>query len=664
MTNPAQDFDTILVANRGEIACRVIHTVRRMGLRSVAVYSAADAAAPHVKMADHAVCIGPPPAAESYLDGKRVIDAALESGSGAVHPGYGFLSENSEFAEACAAAGLVFIGPSPAAIAAMGNKAEAKRLMLAAGVPCVPGFHGDAQSDAALLDRAAEIGFPLMVKAAAGGGGRGMRLVATEPELADALRIARSEAMNAFGSDELILERAIIEPRHVEIQVIADSAGHILHLGERDCSIQRRHQKIIEESPCPVLTKELREEMGSAAIRAAAAIDYTGAGTVEFLLDQQARFYFLEMNTRLQVEHPVTELVTGHDLVEMQIRIARGEQLDVAQDDISIAGHAIEARLYTEDTDNDFLPGTGRVEDWRPPRGTGVRVDAGIDAGQTISSHYDPLAAKIVAWGETRDIARRRLIAALRDTVLFGPKTNRAFLISCLGDAVFARGEATTGFVGDLQQPDKPAASSMAVAAAALLFVLDRQTALVQGPGVAPMLLDWSSGFRPVSFYDLEIDGEAFAVALAPCGDETFRVTTGGVTSTVAVTLLGGGEAALEVNGERARLRYRGCRDGSTWLSLGSHDQLVGRRMPGQAIADTEAADGLVRAAMHGVVQSILVSEGDTVSRGDPLLIMEAMKMQREVLAPTDGTVSDVHTRNGQQVATGDALIRIDTDDR
>ncbi|MEM8660689.1 MAG: biotin carboxylase N-terminal domain-containing protein, partial [Pseudomonadota bacterium] len=399
-------FTSVLIANRGEIACRVIRTAKAQGYRTVAVYSEADASAPHIKLADEAVCIGPSPVNESYLVQDNILKAAASSGAGAVHPGYGFLSENADFARACEAAGLVFIGPSADAIHLMGNKAEAKRRMIEADVPCVPGYEGEDQSDATLLAEGERIGPPLMVKAAAGGGGRGMRLVHDIEELGNAIQLARAEAESAFGSGELILEKAIIRPRHVELQVFADSQGNTVHLGERDCSVQRRHQKVVEEAPCPVMTDSLREQMGAAAVAAAQSINYRGAGTVEFLLDEQGEFYFLEMNTRLQVEHPVTELITGLDLVALQLQVAQGEPLGFDQSDVELQGHAIEVRLYTEDPAQDFLPTSGPIDLWAPPAGTGVRVDDGIATGQEISPFYDPMVAKIIASGPTREIAR------------------------------------------------------------------------------------------------------------------------------------------------------------------------------------------------------------------------------------------------------------------
>ena len=423
-------FSKILIANRGEIACRIIRTAKALGYRTVAVYSDTDADALHGRQADEAVRIGPPPVQDSYLNVDALLAAAKLAGADAVHPGYGFLSENAAFAEACTQAGLVFIGPPAAAIAAMGNKARAKALMQAAGVPCVPGYDGPDQSDERFMMEGRHIGFPVMVKAAAGGGGRGMRLVASADDLANALARARSEATSAFGSDELILEHVVPEARHIEIQVFADQHGNVIHLGERDCSIQRRHQKVIEETPSPAVSTELRAKMGDAAVAAARAIGYVGAGTVEFLLDQSGKFYFLEMNTRLQVEHPVTEAVTGLDLVAWQLQVAAGERLPLDQHEVRFSGHAIEARLYAEDPHKSFLPQTGTLIDWRPASGAGVRIDHALAPGQSVSPFYDPMLAKVIAHGATREEARRRLLAALEGTVALGLTTNRSFLIA------------------------------------------------------------------------------------------------------------------------------------------------------------------------------------------------------------------------------------------
>ncbi len=445
-------FASLLVANRGEIACRIIRAARAEGLRVVAVFSDADEAAPHVRLADASVRIGPAPPAQSYLSIPAIIAAAKATGAEAVHPGYGFLAENADFAEAVTAGGLVFVGPPAAAIRAMGDKSAAKARMQAAGVPCAPGYHGDNQSFARFADEAERIGYPLMVKASAGGGGRGLRIVREPEGLQAALAAARSEAESAFGDGRLLIERALVGARHVEVQVFGDEHGRIVHLGERDCSIQRRHQKVIEEAPSPAVSPALRQAMGEAAVKAAAAVNYVGAGTIEFLLDGDGRFYFLEMNTRIQVEHPVTEAVTGLDLVRLQLQIAQGRPLPFAQADISLSGHAIEARLYAEDPAADFLPSIGRLVAWRPGDGEGVRVDTGVEAGSVVTPYYDSMLAKIVGFGADREQARLRLISALERSFVSGVTTNRDFLLAALRRPTFIDGQATTAFVerGDI----------------------------------------------------------------------------------------------------------------------------------------------------------------------------------------------------------------------
>jgi len=442
-------INTILIANRGEIACRVIRTCRRLGIRTVAIYSDADTHARHVRMADEAIHVGPSPSSESYLVIDAVIGAARRSGADAIHPGFGFLAENSDFAQACADAGLVFIGPTPAAIAAMGNKHAARDLVARVGVPILPGYGGADQSEDRLQREAEHIGWPLMVKAAAGGGGKGMRLVPRLADLHDACVTARREAQQAFGSDELILERALITPRHIEFQIFGDQHGNLIHLGERECSIQRRHQKVIEESPSVALTAALREAMGTAAVAAARTVNYSNAGTVEFLLDHDGTFYFLEINTRLQVEHPVTECVTGLDLVEWQIRVAEGELLPLCQEGLRLNGSAMEVRLYAENPANDFLPVTGEILLWREPEGEGIRVENGIQSGDQVSIYYDPMLAKIIAYGSDRAAACRRLLRALETTTLLGLTSNRSYVYAVLNHPVFQAGELSTAFLAD-----------------------------------------------------------------------------------------------------------------------------------------------------------------------------------------------------------------------
>jgi geranyl-CoA carboxylase alpha subunit len=660
-------FDSILVANRGEIAVRVIRSAQEQGYRAIAVYSEADAYAPHVQMADEAVLIGAAPVKESYLDPDRILAAARKTGAQAIHPGYGFLSENAAFSQACEDAGIVFIGPTPQAIEIMGNKAASKRRMLEAAVPCIPGYQSEDQADATLLAAARDIGAPIMVKAAAGGGGRGMRLVENLDELPDALASARSEAENAFGSGELILEKAVITPRHVEIQVFGDSQGNVIHLGERDCSVQRRHQKVVEESPCPVMTPELRAAMGQAAVNAASSISYVGAGTVEFLLDAQGAFYFLEMNTRLQVEHPVTEMVTGQDLVALQFHVAQGYPLPLAQDEVSLNGHAIEVRLYAEDTANDFLPATGTAQLWQPPVGEGIRVDHGLLQGQEISPFYDPMIAKIIAWGEDRDIARRRLVRALRTTALFGLKTNREFLIDVLEQEVFARGEATTAFIAENYSSARlqagPASTLHALVGCCLLYrdaLSHSRDATVSGSsglggfsGTRELVSHFSFGGEEghsmncfvresaPGTYTVLLDEETHRVSFIAQDSNVARLAVDDVQQSVQYALLGKGEIAVQIRGQARVL--------TNLLAFTKGDEDAG-------------GSGAVTAPMHGNMLEIMVAVGDRVEPGQGLAIMEAMKMEHRLKAQIAGEVVAIYAEVGSQVAAGALVLEIAAD--
>ena len=659
-------FGTILVANRGEIAVRVMRTARALGYRIAAVYSDADADALHVRMADAAARIGPPPAAESYLSIENILCAAQQTGADAVHPGYGFLSENAAFARACADAGLAFVGPDADIIAVMGDKAEARRRMAAAGVPCIPGYDGADRSDAALVAVAAEIGFPVMVKAAAGGGGRGMRLVSGAEDLTDALVAARSEAESAFGSGSLILERAVVRPRHVEIQVFADRHGTTIHLGERDCSVQRRHQKVIEEAPCPVMTEELRAAMGAAAVEAARSIGYCGAGTVEFLLDADGAFYFLEMNTRLQVEHPVTEAITGLDLVALQIRVAEGRPLGLVQKDIGPTGHAIEARLYAEDVARDFLPAAGDIALWRPATGPGVRIDSGVESGQAVLPFYDPMIAKVIAHGDSRDMARRRLIRALSETAAFGLTSNKRFLVDCLEKDAFAKGEATTAFIDEqfsddgLAEPEPEFA--IAAAAAVLKFLADRDNALGDSLHVSPELLNWTSAGALESRYALVSGDSVFDLSVSPAGMRNYTVGGDGAATSVHVVSIGDGRAILSVNGAQRRLQFHAAGDILYLGEAGRDYRFESGRSA--AASQEDGAGGRVAAPMHGKILEIVVDPGDIVARGDRLLVIEAMKMQHDIVAPAAGAVAAILQRAGVQVAAGDPLVEIAVADR
>ncbi len=657
------EFSSVLVANRGEIACRIIRSARAQGYRTVAVYSEADREAPHVELADEAVCIGPGPVGESYLVAENILDAAWSSGAEAVHPGYGFLSENAEFARRVEAAGLVFIGPTAEAIDLMGNKAAAKRHMLEAGVPCVPGYEGDAQDDEDLLCAAEGIALPLMVKAAAGGGGRGMRLVSEREALPEAIRLARAEAKSAFGSGELILEQAIARPRHVEVQVFADNRGNTIHLGERDCSVQRRHQKVVEEAPCPIMTEALRDEMGAAAVAAARSIGYRGAGTVEFLLDADNRFYFLEMNTRLQVEHPVTEAITGLDLVALQLQVARGEPLGLSQQDVQLRGHAIEVRLYAEDPTQDFLPTSGPVDLWSPPRGAGVRVDAGIASGQDISPYYDPMVAKIIASGPNRETARLRLVEALKNTVLFGVANNRDFLLACLEKERFIRGEATTAFIGEEFAAGAIRAASPSFADSAIAAVvelaLEYRSLQAETVMVAPQLRNWSSAGPLLSRRRYEHGETVHDLAIMALGDERYEVFDGEQSTRVELVSLDGDSAHVVLSGSQHLVRYSAPRPGLLHLSVDGRAADYRDQIRLDGIAAAGGGSGQVLAPMHGLLLEVRVGEGDRVAAGQTLAVLEAMKMHYEIVAEVDGEVSAVLASAGSQVAADDLLLEI-----
>jgi geranyl-CoA carboxylase alpha subunit len=650
-------FKKILIANRGEITCRIIRTAKALGYRTVAVYSEADAQALHVALADEAVCIGPAPVRESYLNIAALLAAARSTGADAVHPGYGFLSENDGFAQACLDAGLVFIGPDPQAILKMGNKAGAKRLMLAAGVPCVPGYQGTDQSDATLLAKAAEIGFPIMVKAAAGGGGRGMRLVEHPQDLAVALVSARSEAGNAFGSEELILERAVIEPRHVEIQVFGDKHGNIIHLGERDCSIQRRHQKVFEEAPSPAVSPALRAKMGAAAVAAARTVNYVGAGTVEFLLDRDGHFYFLEMNTRLQVEHPVTECITGLDLVAWQFAVARGEPLPLTQEQVQLNGHAIEVRLYAEDPYAGFLPQSGDVALWRPPTGEGVRVDHGLVSGQTVSPHYDPMIAKIIAHGATRDEARRRLIGALQDTRLLGLSHNRAFLEAVASHPTFAAGETTTAFIAqhfDAAALVRPQPDSLAVALAGMLWF---EASALAGMGASAAAPWRSSG--PARWPMLIGEGEhRHAVHITATGAHSYTLEVGAALHHITLCERDGAALRLVVDGVQRHAAAVFAK-GLLHLELGNLSATFEDLTYAPPAEAAGSAESRVLAPMNGRVLAVDVQSGDTVVKGQRLAVLEAMKMEHQMLARRDGVVDQVAVRVGDQVATRALLVSL-----
>ncbi|MBY6156719.1 acetyl/propionyl/methylcrotonyl-CoA carboxylase subunit alpha [Pseudooceanicola nitratireducens] len=642
-------FDKILIANRGEIACRVIESARALGVKTVAVYSDADAASRHVAMADEAVHIGGPAPSDSYLRGDAIIDAAKATGAQGIHPGYGFLSENPDFVEPVEAAGLVFIGPSAKAIRAMGLKDAAKALMEKAGVPVVPGYHGEDQADAVLSDAADQIGYPVLIKAVAGGGGKGMRLVEAPGDFADALASARGEAKTAFGNPAVLVEKFVEKPRHIEVQVFGDGTRAV-HLFERDCSLQRRHQKVIEEAPAPGMTQEMREAMGQAAVRAAEAIGYKGAGTVEFIVDgsnglRPDGFWFMEMNTRLQVEHPVTEAITGVDLVEWQLRVASGEALPAAQEDLIITGHAFEARLYAEDVPAGFLPATGRLAHLAFP--DGARADTGVRSGDVISPHYDPMIAKVITHGPTRDIALKRLSQALEQTQVAGTVTNLAFLGALAGHEGFSKGDVDTGLIGrDIDALARaPQAGAEDIAWAGLVAL---------GLDAAPQGL---GGFTLW-------DGLTRSVTLRHGEDElTLRITSKGAEHRIAAgdqevtaTYLNG----WQLNGKAAPAFHRDGDDITLFTGYGhafTRIDLLDRA------AEGGAGGNLIEAPMPGLVKSMLAEVGQQVTAGMRLAVLEAMKMEHALTAPRDGVVAEVLVADGAQVEAGAPLIRLEEEE-
>ena len=645
-------FTKILIANRGEIALRVLRSAHALGYQTVAVYSTADAGARHVLEADQAVCIGEPLPRQSYLNIPAIIEAARQSGADAVHPGYGFLAENEDFAAACRDAGLVFIGPSPEAIKAMGDKAGAKALMAAAGVPVIPGYQGDDQSAERLAAEAANIGWPVMIKATAGGGGRGMRRVDRAEDFAAALQSAQSEALGAFGDATVILERALIAPRHIEIQVFADRHGHAIHLGERDCSVQRRHQKVIEEAPSPAVDADLRARMGAVAVKAVQAIGYEGAGTLEFLLDSRGDFFFMEMNTRLQVEHPVTEAITGLDLVDWQLRVAAGEPLPLAQDQIQFSGHAIEVRLCAEDPRHNFMPQSGRMLGWQMP--DELRVEHALRPGDEIPPFYDSMIAKLVAHGATRAEAVRKLQRGLRQAVALGVATNQAFLQQCIAHPVFAAGGATTAFIGDHQ--DALLGPLGAEGDATLRRRVAALGALLLHHSAGPSAPASPLAHKLPTLQRFQLDGAAVQGALVQAGTHSFSSRLNGEDSQLQVMQhadsAGGGCSRVLVDGLAETVVWQ--RDGATL-----HLSLAGRAWVVQDLSRAVAArggegasDGKLRASMNGRVVAVQVTVGDLVAAGQPMLTLEAMKMEHVHAAPIAGRVAALHVTVGEQVGS------------
>lgn len=640
----------VLIANRGEIAVRVMRTATQMGYTTVAVFSDADRDSLHVECADESVALGGSSASESYLSIEKVIAAATQSGADAIHPGYGFLSENTHFAEACQQAGIIFIGPPASAIKLMGSKRLSKIAMIESGVPCIPGYQGADQDDATLLAQASEIGVPLMIKASAGGGGRGMRLVTDQANFANDLDAARSEAKNAFASDEMILERAVIEPRHIEIQVFADQHGNVIHLGERDCSIQRRHQKVVEESPSPFVDADLRQKMGQAAVNAAKACDYVGAGTVEFLVDADKNFYFLEMNTRLQVEHPVTEMVTGLDLVELQLRVANGEPLPITQAQVKLKGHAIEVRVYAEDPRDNFVPQSGQILSWKPS--AKARIDSGIREGQIISPYYDPMLAKVITWSETREQAITKLASALADTELLGVNNNIRFLADVISRKAFIDGDATTGFLAQ-QYPDenyqasKPEAIISAIAG--LLFFRKSQFDHNYSGR------HWRRAVAMVSQYKLLFNDDDYSVSMS-FDQGIYRAKVADEKFEFANVVDKNGRCSIELGGQRIGVNFShsgACLHLQHKLAYYTFEDVS----YAPASSAMSAGDEHVRAAMDGAIVDIKVAKGDHVKAGDVVAILEAMKMAHQLKAGVDGVIDKVNIEIGQQVKSRQILI-------
>jgi 3-methylcrotonyl-CoA carboxylase alpha subunit len=647
-------FASVLIANRGEIACRIARTARRLGLRTIGVYSEADAEALHVRQCDEAHLIGPPPAAQSYLAIERLIDVARKSGAQCVHPGYGFLSENAEFAEACARAGIVFVGPPPSAIRAMGLKGNAKTLMQQARVPVVPGYHGERQEPSFLKQKAHEIGYPVLIKAVAGGGGKGMRRVDTPADFESALESAQREAKSSFADARVLLEKYVATPRHIELQIFADAHGNTIHLNERDCSLQRRHQKVIEEAPAPGMDTQLRAEMGEAAVRAAKAVGYAGAGTVEFIADASKglrpnAYWFMEMNTRLQVEHPVTEAITGLDLVEWQFRIAAGETLPLSQDQVTLRGHAVEARVYAEDPTREFLPSTGTLVALRFPEG--VRVDTGVEEGSIITPYYDPMIAKVIAHAPSREGALEKLAGALEETVAAGPHTNLALLSGLCRAAEFRAGKFDTGFIERNMTALAPSTDDHAAVALGAARLLSREMTRIeqsidQLPDTPASPWDTVDGFQlggaRITAISLSVDGRAAEARVA----------------------FGHGGPTVAVDGVPIALDATAIETTDTIYVLRRGRQTVVRRADlGAGDLDAGGGDGQIKAPMHGKVLALLVGNGEQVIKGQRLAIIEAMKMEHALTAPRDGRIAGIAVVAGSQVAEGANLMKVEAVD-
>ncbi|AHE67759.1 acetyl-CoA carboxylase biotin carboxylase subunit [Legionella oakridgensis] len=651
-------FSKILIANRGEIACRIIKTARRMGIETVAIYSTADRNSLHVSQADEAFCIGQPQASASYLNIDAILAAAKTSGAQAIHPGYGFLSENPRLAEACAKAGIIFIGPTIAAMEAMASKQIAKQLLEKTGVPLTPGYHGSDQSDERLLAESKQLGFPVLLKAAAGGGGKGMRAVYEEADFSAALAGARREAKASFGDDTMLIEKLISNPRHVEIQIMADSHGHIVHLYERDCSIQRRHQKIIEEAPAPGLSKSLRQGLAEAAIAVAREIEYLGAGTVEFLVDEQEHFYFMEMNTRLQVEHPVTEMITGLDLVEWQLKIAAGEPLPCKQDELKAKGHAIECRIYAEDPTQNFIPSIGQIRFLKEPVGEGLRIDSGVACHSFVTMHYDPMIAKLIAWGNDRHQALLRLQQGLKHYYLGGLKTNISFLQAIISHPRFIQAELCTDFL--VQEPiqlptvNKQLALHMATA---FDYALNN---MAQKDSLHRATFAWQMHLKGQWRWRYLIENEPFEVMVMPVDAEQLTIQYGEKLIKMHVKLAGN-QLQLDDGHERWQAFVEPLPERLIFYTpIGSI--AVERFNWQQSTSASRNPRAQLTAPMPATVVAILKNKGDRIKAGEQLMVLEAMKMEHTIQAPSDGVLTDIFFEIGAQVHEGAELIALGTE--
>ncbi|GAA0404864.1 acetyl/propionyl/methylcrotonyl-CoA carboxylase subunit alpha [Cocleimonas flava] len=672
-------FDKILIANRGEIACRIARTARRMGIATVAVYSEADANAMHVKACDEAYLIGPAPAVDSYLQADKILEVAKKSGAQAVHPGYGFMSENASFSKACKDAGIVFIGPPESAIISMGSKSEAKIVMTEAGVPLVPGYHGDDQSLETLKKESDGVGFPQLIKATAGGGGKGMRVVTSSDEFEAALTSCKRESKASFGDDKVLIERYLTAPRHVELQIFADTHGNAVHVFERDCSIQRRHQKVIEEAPAPGMTEELRAAMGKAAIDSAKAINYVGAGTVEFLLDTDGSFFFMEMNTRLQVEHPISEMISGQDLVEWQFLVASGEPLPLTQAELKINGHAFEARIYAESPENDFLPATGTLEYLKTPDANAhIRVDTGVQQGDEVSVYYDPMIAKLIVWDKDRDSALRQMKSALLDYQILGLSTNLEFLSKLFSAPAFAKADLDTGFIekneADLfndkdAKKNSPPSEVMALTCLYELLQTKAKAKVVQSATADPFSPwgigdGWQLNQDNFNSVDLEFNGNPSRI-IAHYRGQGYELELnadqdqGGQHVMISGTMQNDNLLTAEIDGRKLSAVFVKKNqqisilfEGRVWI-ITVHDPRM------DAMENEGQAGGLV-APMPGAVVAVEVKVGDEVKEGDSLVVVEAMKMEHSILAPKDGTVKEIYFGVGDQVEDGDELLSLD----